>query len=243
MSYYYFKFCRIQHLLLLLFFLFISVSFTLAQDEKTERIPFTENLKFSIGGSIFAGGGTEKYDLFKTSDDDEASLSPGGGFGLDIVFGFLITPKIEIDLNAAYQSSALSKHLENADASFSRFYINSTLKFVIPAKKSNRAWKLGGGIGYYIPQYLRIEWKDISNVVDGDLEFTYNASIGYHAVGEYEMLFGKKNWSLLFNMTFYYTTYKNTSASSSSVTILDVGDFEKINGSSFNFGIAMKKYF
>jgi len=152
----YFKFCQIKHLLLLLFFLFVTVPFALSQDEKSEKLHFTKNLKFSIGGSIFAGGGSEKYDLFKTSDGDEASLSPGGGFGLDIVFGFLIIPKLEIDINAAFQSSSVSKNLDNADASFSRFYISSSLKLVIPSKKNNQAWKIGGALVITYPSIYEL---------------------------------------------------------------------------------------
>ena len=243
MSCNYFKPCRKKQLLLVLFFLFVTGIFTFAQKQVTEKQIFTENLKFSIGGSIFAGAGFEKYDLFKTSEDDDASINSGGGFGVDLVLGFIITPKFEIDLNVAFQNSALSQNLKNADASFSRIYVNSSFKFLIPSKNSNRAWKLGGGIGYYMPQYLRIEWEDLSNIADGDLELKYKAAIGYHAVGEYEMLFGKKNWSLLINITYYYTSYKFSSASSSNVTVIDIGDFEKLNGSSVNFGVAMKKYF
>lgn len=243
MNHFYFNFCQKKPLFLFLIILLTTGSFALAQKEVTEKAIFTENLKFSIGGSIFAGAGFEKHDLFKTSEDDDASISSGGGFGVDLVLGFLITPKFEIDVNAAFQNSALSQNLKNADASFSRIYVNSSFKFLIPSKNSNRAWKIGGGIGYYMPQYLRIEWEDLTNIVDGDLELKYKAAIGYHAVGEYEMLFGKKNWSLLINITYYYTSYKFSSASSSSVTVIDIGDFEKLNGSSVNFGVAMKKYF
>ena len=238
-----FNYCQKKLRFLILIILIATGSFAFAQKQVSEKAIFTENLKFSIGGSIFAGAGFEKYDLFKTSEDDDASISPGGGFGVDLVLGFLITPKFEIDVNAAFQNSALSQNLKNADASFSRIYVNSSFKFLVPSKKSNRAWKIGGGIGYYMPQYLRIEWEDLTNIADGDLELKYKAAIGYHAVGEYEMLFGKKNWSLLINITYYYTSYKFSSASSSNVTVIDVGDFEKLDGSSVNFGVAMKKYF
>jgi len=230
-------------LFLILSILLATGSLTLAQEQDAKKAIFTENLRFSIGGSFFAGAGFEKYDLFKTSDGDKASISPGGGIGLDLVLGFLITPKIEIDLNAAFQSSSLSKNLDNADASFTRVYVNSTFKFLIPTKNSKRVWKIGGGIGYYMPQSLSIEWSDLGNIDDGDVELEYKASIGYHAAVDYEMLFGNKNWSLLFNITYYYTSFKYSSASSSNVTIVDIGDFETLDGSSVNFGLAIKKYF
>ena len=245
MNHFSLNYCQKKSLFLLFIILLITGSFALAQKKVTEKTIFTENLKFSIGGSIFAGAGFEKHDLFKTSKDDDASISSGGGFGVDLVLGFLITPKFEIDLNAAFQNSALSQNLKNADANFSRLFVNTSFKFLIPTKKSNRVWKVGGGIGYYMPQYLRIEWEDLTNIADGDLELKYKAAIGYHATGEYEMMFGKKNWSLLINITYYYTSYKFSSASSSNVTIIDLeaGEFEKLNGSSVNFGVAMKKYF
>jgi len=236
------KFFKVNLSLLVLCIICCIRFSSFAQNDKSERSLFTENLKFSIGGSLFGGVGSEQHDLFETSDDETATLSPGGGFGLDLTFGYLISPKFEIDINAAFQSSSLSKSLENADASFKRYYVNSSLKFIIPAKKNDRAWKFGGGIGYYIPQNLFIEWKDISNIVDGDIEIQYDPSIGFHLVSEYEMFFYNKNWSFLINIMYYFTSYNYTSASSTNITIIDMGDFEKINGNTFNFGITLKKY-
>lgn len=211
--------------------------------QSSRKYLYTKDFKFIIGGSFFFGGGPEKHDLFMTADGENVTLSPGGGFGFDLVFGYLVSEKIELDLNTGFQMSSLSKTLENADADFLRFFISSDVKYLIPTKNNNGAWKIGGGIGYYIPTSLNVEWNDMSNISDGNLEIEYDGSLGFHIVGEYEMFLPQKNWALGLYFKYYYTQYEYSSAQVINIVILDVGDFEKLNGSSFNFGMSMKKYF
>lgn len=222
---------------MLLFLIIFSYSNTYAQ-----KIIFTENMKLSLGGTIFAGAGMEKHDLFAT-EDDTATISPGGGFGIDLALGFFITPKLEIDINSAYQSSSLSKKLENADASFSRFYVNTSVKWIIFGRKDYRAWKLGGGIGYYIPFGMNIDWEDLSNLPDGELSIEYSPALGYHIVGEFERFFEVSNWSLSINLTYYFVSYEYSSASAKNVEIVDLKEFETISGNTLNVGLVIKKYF
>ncbi|MBN1159459.1 MAG: hypothetical protein JXA61_08770 [Bacteroidales bacterium] len=225
-----------------LLFLFFTASSANGQDETSVQ-QSASTPKYFAGASFVAGFGTEKHNLFYTSEGDSVTLSPGGGGGLGIVFGFLLSPNIELDFNVAFESSSLSKNLKNADASFSRYFITSTLYYVFPSKNMDYNWKIGGGAGYYIPGSLKVEWSDMTNAADGDFTMKYKGSFGFHAGGEFEMLFGPPgNWSLRLGLMFYYASYEYLS-STGTTSVVDPGDFQKLNGSTFNINVTWGKYF
>ncbi|MBN1159059.1 MAG: hypothetical protein JXA61_06735 [Bacteroidales bacterium] len=233
---------KIVFFLFFVIFMFSTLSFSNGQNE-TNVQQSTSTPKYFAGASVVAGFGFDKHALFYTSEADSATLSPGGGGGLGIIFGFMLSKNIELDFSTSFQSSSLSKNLKNADAKFSRYYINSTLFYVFPSKNKDYNWKIGGGPGYYIPGSLNIEWTDMTNVADGDLKMKYKGSIGFHVGGEFEMLFGPpRNWSLRLGLTYYYANYKYSS-SAGSTTVVDPGELQKLNGSTFNFNATWGKYF
>lgn len=239
-----FEFVRSDQFRVILTSVLLIMTFTVcAQNELDKKQVFTQHHSYSLGVSLFAGSGLDEIELFKTSDDDIATISGGGGYGVGIDLGFLVTSRFEITANLEYEGSSLSKNLNNADASFTRYYINGGFKFIIPTNSENICWKIGGGAGYYIPNTLNIWWESIPNTPDDDVDIEYNPSIGYHGIGEFEMMFPPNSWSMVINITYYYVTYDYSSVSSQNVAILDISEYEVLDGSTVNFGVAVKRYF
>ncbi len=222
--------------------IFFSVCLFFHPNAKAQKIIYTEDFKLSLGGSLIVGAGLTDYNLFAT-EDDTATLSPGGGIGMDLTLGFFISPRLEIDINTAYQNSILSEKLKNADANFSKFYVNTSIKWIIFGRKDYRAWKVGGGLGYYIPTGMKIEWEDMSNLPDGELTIDYKSSFGYHIIGEWERYFDASKWSFSISLSYCYVSYEASSASAKNIEIVDLGEFETVDGSAINFGFIVKKYF
>ena len=111
-----------------LFFIGLCFSFTFLATElngqetlgeiETEEEFYDSKGKFRVDVSIFGGGGSEKFDMFETTEGDIITLSPGGGFGGRLSVGYCFSSLLNLNAEIGAQQSTLSKELENADGSF-----------------------------------------------------------------------------------------------------------------------------
>ena len=137
-----------------------------------------ERPKSRIGLVMEGGFGFESIPLFVNEDNDEVTLSSGGGFGIGLEYGYEVSRYFDISLNGFYQGSSLSMPLENASASFNRMGITLTPALIIPVKSGDYyRFKLGAGIGAYSLGKMYI---DASEAGGTEMTFRYKPAFGAH---------------------------------------------------------------
>ncbi len=216
------------------------------------KVVIDPSKKFRIEGSMLVGGGIEKIDLGKDTSGNDISISGGGGFGGAIAVGYGLFSKLDIDLMTGYQSSPFIHHdsdkdeRDDADGSFSRISLLTTLKYKIPMPVQNKMQgqiKVGGGIGYYIPVQLDINTSQIPGGTHDIVK--YNSTIGYHITTELEG-FIVSSFSTILGIKYYNVTYDANSATidgvSVPVVLLD-DKARKLNGSGFDIILAIAGHF
>jgi hypothetical protein len=224
-------------------FLLGSVSLTEAQYKNSREKFLDTNNRFRFEPSFFIGIGTDSIDVGITTTGETVSISGGGGVGGAITLGYGFYTKLDIDLTFGYQHSGLSKDVENADGSFNRTLLLGTLKYKIPVFL-NTGLKVGGGIGYYMPDKLD---SDGSQVPGGTHEIVkYDDAIGFHIAVEYEGFFSSREWSWIIGVKYYYVTYDANSYTRDGISLpLDFlrDETRELDGSGFDFIISIAKYF
>jgi len=130
----------------------------------------------------------------------------------------------------------------SGELSFDRNILLATLKYKIPFS-NNQHIKVGAGLGVYMSG----EWDvDASQVPGGSHEIIeYDDAIGFHITGEYEHLFSS-NWSWSIGAKYYNVTYDAKSATQDGISVpvqLVVDEVREIDGSGFDFILAIARYF
>lgn len=244
------NYLQILYILIICCFILFGKSYALSPTDTTSINYFDISYKFRIEASLFAGGGLEKFDVFKTTKDEIVNLSPGGGFGGKLGFGYCLNSLFNINLEFGTQNSMLSQKLENADGSFSRKFLLGTLRYKIPISGKSSI-NIGAGAGYYMSGKLDIDASKIES--GGHNIYEYENTIGIHVISEYEHFLSKfsflnARWSWCIGLKYYNIAYKVDSASSDGVSIPinllpgDVKDeVEELNGSGIDvlFSIIM----
>jgi hypothetical protein len=200
--------------------------------------------KYRIELSLGGGEGLKKIDIGYTNKNETINISPGGGFGGNLGFGYYMSPLFDVDLEIGSKESSLSRKVENADGSFRRSFFLGTLRYRIPVTGKSSI-NIGGGAGAYTAGKLDL---DLSKVADGaHIIFKYKNAIGIHVFGEYEhgiprWSFLNAGWSWSAGLRYYNISYKLDSIEFNGISIpagvlpADLpGDFTKLNGSGFDF--------
>lgn len=237
---------QIISVLIICCFILFQKSYALSPTDTTSINNINIAKKYRIEASFFGGGGQKKMDVGKTTKDEMITLSPGGGAGAKLSFGYCLNSSLNINLELGTQNSTLSKKVGNAEGSFSRTFLLGTLRYKIPITR-NSSINIGGGAGQYMGGKLDI---DASKIRDGGHNiFEYEKAIGIHVLGEYEhyipkLSFLNAKWSLCIGLKYYDITYKLDSATSNGVSIpitLLPSDIKKLNGSGIDvvFSIIM----
>ncbi|MGA1840607.1 MAG: hypothetical protein ACMUIU_08275 [bacterium] len=229
--------------LMAMVFLLCNVSLAEAQFKSSRQKLLDNNNRFRLEPSFFVGIGTDKIDVGITTTGENVSISGGGGVGGALTLGYGFYEKLDIDLTFGYQHSGLSKDVDNADGSFDRTFLLGTLKYKIPVYSSGQV-KFGGGIGYYMPDELDL---DLSQVPNGSHDIIkYDNAIGFHITAEYEGFFSSYEWSWIVGIKYYYVTYDADSCTSDGISFpvnFLRDEIRKLDGSGFDFSIAIAKYF
>lgn len=223
-----------------LFILFFSIR-ALAQDTQKSDVKanniFEEKGKLKLGIDITAGAGLNKITVGKTTDNEEITISGGGGVGVSALIGYLIVDELEADLGIGFQNNTLSKKVENAEGSFSKTILTFTPKYIIMLGNSNQI-NIGAGVGYYIPGDMDI---DASKVTNGFHEIvSYDPVVGFHVLAEYEGFFHAFSHLLSWtagvkytNVSFKASTFTRNGINYNVSVLKD--DYKTLNGSGVNF--------
>jgi hypothetical protein len=212
---------RIEDSILFILFSLFLIYFSLtplatAQVVKNEpALTGNENLKWHIEGGILVGAGIEKHEVGRTTDNDEISISGGGGVGGKLIFGYRLSPKLDLNLGIIIQNSSLKPNVKNADGKFFRTALIANMKYRIQIFSSSLI-NLGGGFGYYFPGDLDIDVSEISGGAHNI--YGYDNSLGFHLLAEYEGFFRKDiSWSI--GLQYSTVSYDIKSAKSNGITI------------------------
>jgi hypothetical protein len=229
-------------ILILLFVLPFSL---IAGDEQNSTgtdslMSIYSNRTFSFEFTMFLGFGTKNLTVAKTTDNEDVTMSGGGGIGGILSAYYNINPSLEAGISYGTQSSSLSKKVDNAEGNFDRSQLLMTAKYGIPLSASG-ILKLGGGLGYYMSGNLDM---DFSKVTSGAHNvYTYDNSIGFHIVVDYVMpISASFSWGA--GLRYYNVSYDLKTAKSNGTSIpLNIlpasikDDIGKLDGSGFDFSI------
>lgn len=182
--------------------------------------------RFRVQATFFGGAGVDEHKVGEAApsndptDTEDLTISGGGGMGGSITLGYAVIPSLEVSLAAGFQNSTLSPSVDNADGSFSRTVLQATLAYAIPVGSSGQV-KLGGGMGYYIPGDLDLDFSELSG--GGHNVYGYNAATGFHITGGYEHVLSgwsalSATWSWGVGVTYYGVTYELDSATMDGVS-------------------------
>jgi hypothetical protein len=193
----------------------VAVELTPSEIPETKPVEhFDLSKRYRITGSFLAGGGSEKFDVFRTTGNEWVTISPGGGYGAKLDIGYCLNSLLNVNLEIGNLSSPTSKKLSNAKGSFSRTFLLGTVRYRIPINEKS-SFNVAGGAGYYMSGKLDI---DASKIQDGAHNILkYKGTTGIHVLGEYERFFSgiswfNAKWSWSAGVRYYNVKYKIDSA-------------------------------
>jgi hypothetical protein len=223
---------------------FLSKAQTVQSEVKMDTVTATAGGD-NIEAFLNFGFGATNLKVGQTTQNEDVTMSGGGGVSVGMNMCHTISPSLEAILTGAYQNSTLSKKLENAEGSFSRLYLLATLKYRIPVSASGTI-KIGGGLGYYLPGSLDLDFSKVSS--GGHNVFEYNTALGFHLTCDYE-IFVSPMFSWGFGMKYYNVSYNLASATSNglSVSINSIpqsirNDVEKLDGTGVDLSAFVSFY-
>ena len=135
-------------------------------DSTAAHMHFDLSHSIRIETSMLVGFGFKEFDVFKTSDNDMVSLSPGGGIGITIGAGYYFNELFQATIDLGLEESLLSQELKNADGSFYRSFISSTLRYKFPISEFSSI-NGGAGAGYYMSGEMDIDAHKIDELYGG----------------------------------------------------------------------------
>lgn len=196
------------------------------------------NPKSRLGLTLGGGGGFEKVDLFVDENNDDVTLSSGGGFAIGAKYGYEISKHYDISFDLFYQGSTLSRTLDNADASFERMIFTVTPALIIPIKKSDYyRFKVGFGLGNYSLGKMYI---DASEAGGEEMTFRYESSFGGHGCISFESYMSDR-FSMSLGLKYYNVYYRYKNEGSSHETTYD--KIKNPDGSGIDFSIGYYYHF
>jgi hypothetical protein len=156
----------------------LSGKLILDENDLTELSPEPVTVRYkSHAGLIMTGGiGFQTVPLFVDEDNNDVTLSAGGGFSIGLNYGYQVGKSIDLELGAEFRNSNLSEKLNNAKASFNRLAIAFTPSVIIPFRNESMCLRAGAGPGFYSMATMKIDGSEINNSV---YKFKYNSAIGF----------------------------------------------------------------
>jgi hypothetical protein len=174
--------------------------------------PISDKPRNSRVGIFMLGGfGFEDYPFFTDENNDEVTLSTGGGFGIGAEFGHQFGRNFDLSLSAVFQSATLSRALSNASGSFNRIGLTVTPSLVIPLKNDMLRFRIGAGPGIYALGTMKVDASEIDN---NKYTFKYRTAAGFHAVFMFDAKFmerGSTNIGIRYNKVNYEFTSDGSS--------------------------------
>jgi hypothetical protein len=187
----------------------------------------------SFGLTLGGGVGFESVDLFTDENNDDVSLSTGGGFTIGGEFNHNLGKRMNLSFQAFFQGSTLSRPLKNASASFNRMGITLTPSVIIPIKGGEQFRLLfGAGGGIYPGTKMKI---DASEVGGENATMNYNTPVGLHVSLMFNGMFSEKG-ELGLGLKYYNIAYEFVPDGSTHTPTIP--KLQKPNGSGIDFIIA-----
>lgn len=203
---------------------------------------FGETGIFKIEAYFSAGAGFKQHKIGETTESKDINISGGGGIGFALTIGYVISSNMDLDLSAGIQNTSLSENVSNAEGTFHRNVLLSTLKYKINISNNKQA-KIGAGIGFYMTGKWDVDGSEVPGGAHEIIE--YDNTMGFHITGDYENMF-ISNWSWSVGLKFYSVSYKAKSAESNGVSVpvnLVNDEIRELNGGGFALMFSIVKYF
>lgn len=148
--------------------------------------PLKSRLAISIGGGI----GFEKMPWFLDENNDEVTLSTGGGYSIGAEYGYMVSRNFDITLNCSFIGSSLSRSLSNASGTFNRMGLTITPSLIIPIRGGQMfRLKAGVGTGLYNFGTMKVDATELGEKL---FIYRYKNAIGFHGQLLFESNFSEK---------------------------------------------------
>jgi hypothetical protein len=200
--------------------------------------------KFKIEASFIGGSGLKQIKVGEAFNVDlkkvvDLEITGGEGMGGSLTIGYNISPSFELSITGGFQySDFFSAVVEDAKANFGRAFYIASLKYNILVSSSGII-RVGGGIGYSIPEELDLDFSKVSG--GGNNIYSYDGSMCFHITSQYEHFFGNV-FSLGIGVTYINTAYNLNSFKSNGVNVPKISwpaEVLKLNGDGIYISLFM----
>ncbi len=193
-----------------------------------------ERAKNRIGIDFNMGGGISNIGMITTTDNEESTISFGGGFGVGIKYGYQFSRHFDLSSQIYFQESSLRPYLKNAEIAFWRNAISITPALVLPIGDGYlMKFRIGAGFDKYWGAKMRLETSEIPDGFDDT--WKYNSNIGYHVVINYELNPSEK-WIINYGIRYYSVNYEFDSGET---TFPISNELKTGNGSGIDFTLGL----
>jgi proline iminopeptidase len=202
-----------------------------SKSRRTNVQPLTSNsLRERSGLDMNIGVGFKNIPMVTSTTGEESTLSFGGGLGMGLTYGHVISRHLDVEGNIVWQFSELSPSLSDVEISFERWILTLTPSFVIPIR-GGEVWRLriGAGPDFYFGS--RLVDETISPAGIPKEIWTYSNKIGYHVSAIFEFNLSRY-CSMDFGLKGYNVTHKINDGSNNKPVVDDV---KNPNGSGIDF--------
>ena len=199
--------------------LFVLSTSVYAQTVTTE---LPQGLVAEIGFS--AGRGFEQLVVFQTTQGEDATVSAGGGVGIQGGLAYFTPVGLQIAGVIGYSYTQLSPVLENADAGFRRLIVTPEIRYPIMIKPGHFI-AIGAGYGLYALGRLKIDAQELIGLQTEDY---YLPTTGFHMIAEYQGPISTKG-AAAFGLKYYTAQYQSDYTLVNGVNVGNLGD--NMNGS------------
>ena len=201
----------------------------------------TEIKKLYTKGSFLFGTGTEKIwvatKYYQNSDKDpeDIYMHPGGGYGIEAVFGYNVTKLLSFELALGWMTSGEVIDKDNI-AMLKKFPVQAVVLYRIPMNKKFTPY-IGGGLS------TLLSIKYLEEVQGTESELIYNKPTGFTVLGGAEFKNAQSPWfwygELRYNILGEYTVKEATMGGNSITSLVQGSDLDNLNanGIFFVFGI------
>lgn len=200
----------------------------------SEPLEITPKLS-RIGLTMSGGIGFETHPIFVDENNDDVTLSAGGGYSVGLVYGHQFGRNFDLEFGGEFRSSSLSENLKNAKASFNRVALTLTPSVLIPLKNETLRFRAGAGPGFYSLASMKIDGSEINNTI---YKFKYKQAIGFHVQVLFEALIMERG-SMDLGVRYNNVKYDLDPASSTHY----LTDLKNPDGSSIDFVIGYNLLF
>lgn len=221
-------------------FILIILTPILIFSQITEDLSGNEPLvtkKLYTKGSFMYGPGTEKIwvatKYFQNSDKDpeDIYMHPGGGFGIEAVFGYYVTKLLSFELALGWMTSGEVIDKDNI-AMLKKFPLQAVVVYRIPIDKKFTPY-IGGGLS----TLLSIKYKE--EVQGTKSELIYSKPIGFTILGGAEFKNAQSPWfwygELRYNILGEYTIEKATLGGTTITGLVQGSDLDNLNANGIFF--------